>query len=476
MNILFVSSEVEDLAKTGGLADVAKALPIALSKLDQNVKIVTPFYRTTANADQAKTVFENLEVIAGDLRYYYSVKEINLHGVTVYAIDQGDFFDREGIYSDGYDAYADNGERFAFFSMAALHLAHVLQFKVDVVHCNDWHTALIPYFMKKHWHSDPYLSEAKSVYTVHNGAFQGVFNLEQVPFLLKSGVDHQYVHHGMVNWVKIAIQHADKLVAVSPSYAQELQTDLGSHHLGDLFRQRSADITGVLNGCDYSQWDPATDELLPSTYNADDMSGKAFCKATLQQQSHLPVDDSIPIIGMVCRITDQKGFFYLLPILENILHHNVQIVLCGTGDPQFVGQLQELSEKYRNKFYFLNDFSLRFAHLITAGSDFFLMPSLFEPCGLNQMYSLAYGTLPIVRAVGGLKDTIVDYEADPETCNGFVFHHPEPEDLLSCVLKALLFYYEYPEVFNTVKHRAIKTRFTWDAAAQQYLAVYNSMK
>ncbi|WP_111979865.1 glycogen synthase GlgA [Algibacillus agarilyticus] len=476
MNILFISSEVEDLAKTGGLADVAKALPIALNKKEQNIKVVTPFYRTTANAENAKLIFENLEVIAGDQRYFYSVREINLHGVTVYGIDQTDFFDRDGIYSDGYEAYSDNGERFAFFSMAALHLAHVLKFTVDVVHCNDWHTALIPYFLKKHWSADPYLANARSVFTVHNGAFQGVFNLEQVPFLLKSGIDHQYIHHGLVNFVKIAISHADKIVAVSPSYAQELQTDLGSHHLGDLFRSRSADISGVLNGCDYSQWDPATDDFLPTTYTAENMSGKSFCKATLQQQSHLPVDEKIPVIGMVCRITDQKGFHFLLPVLENILHHNVQIVLVGTGDPHFAEQLAYLSEKYRNKFYFLNDFSLSFAHLVTAGSDFFLMPSLFEPCGLNQMYSLAYGTLPIVRAVGGLKDTIIDYEANAETCNGFVFQHPEPEDLLNCVLKALLFYYEYPDVFNNVKQRAINTRFSWDEAAQHYLNVYESVK
>ena len=199
-------------------------------------------------------------------------------------------------------------------------------------------------------------------------------------------------------------------------------------------------------------------------------------KAALQEESSLPVDSSIPIIGMVCRITDQKGFHYLLPIIENILHHNVQIVLCGSGDPAVVEQLVALSEKHRNKFYFLNDFSLRFAHLITAGSDFFLMPSLFEPCGLNQMYSLAYGTLPIVRAVGGLKDTIVDYETDIHKANGFVFNRPEPEELLSCILKALLFYHEYPEVFEAIKKRAIQTRFNWHDAALQYQDVYFKTK
>lgn len=475
MNILFVSSEVEELAKTGGLADVAKALPIALKQAGNDVRIVTPFYRTTNNAENAKTIYENLMIHAGDLEYYYSVKEINLHGVPVYAIDQTDFFDRAGIYSDGYEAYDDNGERFAFFSMAALHLAHVMNFTVDVVHCNDWHTALIPYFLNKHWRNEPQLANTKSIFTVHNGAFQGVYNIEQVPLLLKSGVDYEHVHHGMVNYVKMAIKNADKLVAVSPSYAEELKSDLGSHHLGDLFRMRANDLSGVLNGCDYSQWDPATDELITANYHADDIAGKFINKAELQQQSGLPVDKNIPIIGMICRITDQKGFHYLLPIVENILHHNVQIVLIGTGDPAFVAQLQQLSDKYRNKFYFLNDFSLKFAHLVTAGSDFFLMPSLFEPCGLNQMYSLAYGTLPIVRAVGGLKDTIIDYEADPETCNGFVFAHPEPEDLLNCVLKALLFYYEYPQVFEVVRKRAMETRFTWDQAAKGYAEVYQAL-
>ncbi len=476
MNILFVSSEVEDLAKTGGLADVAKALPIALNGIGHDVRVVTPLYRGTANIEHAKRILENVELKVGDHSYFYSVHEVFSNGVRVYLIDHGDFYDRAGLYSDTYEAYSDNGERFAFFSMAALHVAHLLNFKMDIVHCNDWHTAIIPYLMKKHWKDEPCFKHAKSVFTVHNGAFQGMFNIDSVPFLLNLGLDYEHVHHGMVNFVKMAIKCADKIVAVSPSYANELQTDLGSHHLGDLFRSRGGDISGVLNGCDYSQWDPSTDSLLPARYTDDDMSGKAACKAALQEESSLPVDGSIPIIGMVCRITDQKGFHYLLPIIENILHHNVQIILCGSGDPAVVEQLAALSEKHRNKFYFLNDFSLRFAHLITAGSDFFLMPSLFEPCGLNQMYSLAYGTLPIVRAVGGLKDTIVDYETDIHKANGFVFNRPEPEELLSCILKALLFYHEYPEVFKAIKKRAIQTRFNWHDAALQYQDVYFKAK
>lgn len=475
MNILFVSSEIEGLAKTGGLADVAKALPIALKEAGHDIRVVTPLYKTTSGLENAQSVFEQAELHAGDSVYHYGVKSLKVGNVTVYGIEHDDFFGRDGLYSDGYEAYGDNGERFAFFSMAALHLAHLLKFKPQVVHCNDWHTALIPFFLKAHWQTDTYLKDAKSVMTLHNGAFQGVFHIDNVPLLSKSGISHEHVNHGMVNYLKIGVKSADKIVAVSPSYAQELQTDLGSHHMGDIFRSRSADMSGVLNGCDYSQWDPATDDLLPSKYTVESMSGKAFCKANLQQFSHLKVDDSIPLIGMVCRITDQKGFHYILPVLENILHHNVQIVLIGTGDPQFVDQLKEIADRNKDKFFFMNDFSLRFAHLITAGSDFFLMPSLFEPCGLNQMYSLAYGTLPIVRAVGGLKDTIIDCEADPQHANGFVFDRPAPDDLLNCVRKALLFYHEDPKRFDLIRKRAIQTRFLWDDAAAHYMKVYESL-
>ncbi|NTS78512.1 glycogen synthase GlgA [Catenovulum sp. SM1970] len=474
MNILFVSSEVEELAKTGGLADVAKALPLALTAMGHDVKIVMPYYSKTMSDIDTHIIHENVELRVGEDSYYYTVRETELKGVKVFCIEHDDFFGRDGFYSDGYEAYHDNGERFAFFSMASLQVALLQNFTVDIIHCNDWHTGTIPHLLNKHWRHEACLANAKTVFNVHNGAFQGIFHLDQIPFLVHAGIDYEHIHHGMVNFAKMAIRCADKIVAVSPSYAQELQTDLGSHHLGDLFRSRSADLSGVLNGCDYSQWDAATDELIPARYTHENMSGKAFCKANLQQQSKLAVNDKIPIIGMVCRITDQKGFHYLLPVLENILRHNVQFILVGTGDPHMVDQLKVLRDKYPDKFYFLNDFSLRFAHLVTAGSDFFMMPSLFEPCGLNQMYSLAYGTLPIVRAVGGLRDTINDYEADSSTANGFVFEHPDPTDLLTCVLKALLFYHEYPEVFDVIRKRAIQTRFNWHDSAVQYETVYKN--
>ncbi|WP_017443610.1 glycogen synthase GlgA [Gayadomonas joobiniege] len=475
MNILFVSSEVEGLAKTGGLADVAKALPLTFKQVGHDVRIVTPLYQTSQNVETATTVLKDVEMHAGASVYSYSVKMVELEGVTVYLVDYPEYFARKGIYSDGYEAYDDNGERYAFFSMAALHLAQLLEFKTDVIHCNDWHTGLIPLYLKKHWYNNPYLANAKTVLSVHNGAFQGVFDINTVPFLAQSGIDHYDLQHGTVNYLKVAVRYASKIVAVSPSYAQELQTDLGSHHMGDYFRSRSADMLGIINGCDYSQWDPANDKMIPANYTPDNMRGKDFCKSSLQQLGHLTVDSKIPLIGMVCRVTEQKGFGYLLPILENIFHHNVQFVMIGTGDPHLVAQLNALSKKHRNKFYFINEFSLSVSHLITAGSDFFMMPSLFEPCGLNQMYSLAYGTLPIVRAVGGLKDTITDLEEDPKNGNGFIFYRPDSEELLNCVRKALLFYHEYPQTFSHVRQKAMLTRFDWHQSALKYEALYQSL-
>lgn len=352
MNILFVSSEVEDIAKTGGLADVAKALPVAFNQMNHDVRIVTPLYKMAKLPTKVTTVLKDVEFHAGEIVYKYSVKQIELQGVTVYLIDYPPYFEREGIYSEGYEAFDDNGERYAFFSMAALHLAQLLKFKPDIIHCNDWHTGLIPFLLKRDWQENPYLKQAKTVLSVHNGAFQGVFELSRVPCILNSGSYPEDIQDGHINYLQMGIKYASKIVAVSPSYAKELQTDLGSHYMGHLFRARSSDMHGIINGCDYSQWDPQTDGMLPAKYTVDNMQGKAYCKAYLQQHSYLPVKSDIPLIGMICRITDQKGFAYLMPILEDILRHNVQIVLIGTGDPALVSQIQAISQNTETSFIF----------------------------------------------------------------------------------------------------------------------------
>jgi starch synthase len=470
MKILFVVSEVEDLVKTGGLADVAKSLPLALSELGHEVIIVMPYYQALADKFSAAECAPKQILFAENRPYEFALREINLAQLRVICVDYPPFFARKGLYSDDYHAYSDNAERFAFFAHAALKTAKAVNFQPDIVHCNDWHTALTPYFL--HIDDSGFFSKARSVFTIHNGAYQGTHRFADIPYLRLHYQLQNQLDGDALNFVRMGIRYASKINAVSPNYAQELLTPLGSHHLFYEFTQRQQDVSGILNGCDYSQWDPVNDPHIVERYSVGDFQGKAACKADLQREMTLPIKSSTPVIGMVCRLTEQKGFSFILPMLEYLMHHEMQLVIVGTGDPEISHFLHDLAKQHPAKLAFHEDFSVRKAHMIEAGSDFFLMPSLFEPCGLNQMYSLAFGTLPIVRAVGGLKDTVIDLAQQPEAATGFIFVQPDSASLLACVERALLFYFEYPEKFIATQQRAMHSRFTWQAAAKEYEQLY----
>ncbi|MBN7826086.1 glycogen synthase GlgA [Bowmanella dokdonensis] len=473
MKILFVVSEVEDLAKTGGLADVAKSLPIALRSLGHDVRIVKPYYKQLADKFKLENVSDEQQVHAGDKEYRFNIKRLELESVPVYCVDYPDYFHRAGLYSDGYQPFGDNAERFAFFSLAALQTARAVDFQPDIIHCNDWHTSLCSYFIKRD--QSGFFARTKSLLTIHNGAYQGSYRFADIPFLRPhSELAAQIDSHGNLNFLKMGIVYADKINAVSPNYARELLTPLGSHNLYHELQSRANDVTGILNGCDYQQWDPASDTWLPANYNSESLKGKKVCKKALQEEVGLPVKDGVPLIGMLCRLTEQKGFGYLLPILGQLLQHNVQVLVIGTGDPVISDVLQFNAAQHPDKLVFRDDFSTRIAHMLEAGCDFFLMPSLFEPCGLNQMYSLAFGTIPIVRAVGGLRDTVLDLQMLPEQATGFMFEAPDSSALLNCVRRALLFYHEYPDEFVQMQKRAMRHRFTWYDAALNYQALYQN--
>jgi starch synthase len=472
MKILFVVSEVEDLVKTGGLADVGKALPLALAELGHDVTIVMPYYRQLADKFNADDCCAKQTLYAGHKSYEFAVKSLSLEGLQVLAVDYPEYFDRKGLYSDDYHAYPDNAERFAFFASAALQTSKAVGFQPEIVHCNDWHTALTPYFVSIE--DSGFFAQAKTIFTIHNGAYQGTHQFSDIAYLQPHYQLHSQLDGDALNFVRIGIRYANKINAVSPNYAQELLSPLGSHHLFNEFQNRRDDVSGILNGCDYSQWDPVNDSHIAKNYHHADLSGKKACKAALQKELALPKKIRTPIIGMVCRLTEQKGFGFILPMLEKLMQHNVQVAIIGTGDPEISLCLREVANKHPNKLAFIEDFSVRKAHMVEAGSDFFLMPSLFEPCGLNQMYSLAYGTLPIVRAVGGLKDTVIDLAENPGIATGFMFNQPDSGALLSCIQRALLFYHEAPKAFETTQQRAMQSRFTWDVAAQDYQALYLS--
>ena len=470
MKILFVVSEVEDLVKTGGLADVAKSLPLALRDLGHEVVIVMPYYQAIAKQFSAAECAPRQVLFSDQVPYEFAIREIQLANLQVLCVDYPAFFDRKGLYSDDYHAYADNAERFAFFAHAALKSAQAVNFQPDIVHCNDWHTALTPYFL--HIDDSGFFSNSRSIFTIHNGAYQGTHYFADIPYLRPHYQLREQLDGEALNFVRMGIRYANKINAVSPNYAQELLTPLGSHSLFYEFTQRRNDVSGILNGCDYTQWDPVNDPNIVATYSSESVEGKVACKADLQRELKLPNKPTVPVIGMVCRLTEQKGFGFMLPMLNKLMQHNVQLAIVGTGDPDICRYLHELARRFPLKVAFQQDFSVRKAHMIEAGSDFFLMPSLFEPCGLNQMYSLAYGTLPIVRAVGGLKDTVIDVAESPKSATGFVFSEPNHQALLACVERALLFYYEYPDVFALTRKRAMQTRFTWQTAAKAYENLY----
>jgi starch synthase len=475
INIWFAVSEVQDIVKSGGLADVAKALPVALRTLGHNISIVLPGYRSVPDKEQAKVILET--ELAHWPHTEYQVRQSSLDGIDVYLIDCDKYFDRPELYSEHNRAYVDNGERFGFFSAAALDVLPKLGIQPDIIHVNDWHTGLIPFLLKIRYAEYEFYQHMKSVLTIHNALFKGIFSfdeLEIIPELHLQGMEYLQYGHGYISMLRVGIAFADKINAVSPNYASELVTPLGSHGLVDDFVHRSRDLFGIINGCDYSDWNPRTDSYIPRNYTEEAGSlieGKSTCKRLLQDELQLPVRD-IPLFGMVCRLTQQKGFYYLLPILERFLLNDVQLVIIGTGEPEIANNLHQIAVSYSDKFVFLEAYSERFAHLVEAGSDFFLMPSEFEACGLNQIYSMAYGTLPIVRQVGGLKDTVFDYDQYPEKGTGFGFLDPSPEALLICMQRALLFYLQQPDEMLILRQRAMHQEFRWLDSAQEYIRMY----
>ncbi len=478
MKILFVSSEVDGLVKTGGLADVAKSLPRVLKEMGHDVRIVMPFYQSISQRDTAEAVLETqLSTPSLDRSIDYRVMKMYSDQVPVYCLDQPHYFLRNSLYSENNQAYADNGERFSFFSAAALDLCEKVSFKPDVIHCNDWHTGLIPFLLKTRYVNDAFFATTCSVLSIHNAVFKGEFDYQQFN-LIPELIQHRYIHLEMgphqISMLKAGVAYADKINAVSPNYALELLTDLGSHGMGADFQYRAHDLCGIINGCDYQDWNPETDPFIAQKFRSNKISmsrGKKACKRDLQAKVKLPMED-LPLYGMVCRLTEQKGIQYLLPILADFLRHDVQVVIVGTGDPTLAAQLHCLASQFPNQLAFVEAYSNDLAHCVEAGADFFMMPSEFEPCGLNQMYSLAYGTLPIVRAVGGLKDTVIDYDQVPQVATGFWFYEPTPEAFLICLQRTLLLFCQKPAEIKRMQQNAIACKFDWTVSAERYLEMY----
>ena len=482
MNILFATSEAVPFAKTGGLADVAGALPAELSRLGHKPTVILPAYRRALECGRPiEEVRARFAIPIGTKVVHGGLYQSSLHGgdVPVYLIRQDAYFDRADLYGVGNEDYVDNCERFVFFCRAALETIRLLDLKIDVLHANDWPTGLMPAYLKAEYRDQPGYERIASLFTIHNLAYQGQFWHWD---MLLTGLDwkyfnwHQMEFFGKLNLLKTGLAFSDAINTVSPRYAEEIQSaPLGCGLEGVLQSRRDA-LSGIINGVDHEVWNPATDVNLAKNYDADTFQeGKAACKAALQAELGLPVDASVPLVGFVGRLADQKGLDLISAVMQDWLRmSHVQWVLLGTGDAAYHQLLSNLAERNPRQVAARLTFSDALAHRIEAGADIFLMPSRFEPCGLSQLYSLRYGAVPVVRATGGLVDTITD--TTPQTladgtATGFSFADYSPLALSETLARACDMFKRRDDWAKIVT-AGMKQDWSWTRSAREYVALY----
>ncbi|GIX03755.1 MAG: glycogen synthase [Planctomycetaceae bacterium] len=486
LRIVLASSEVAPFSKTGGLADVSAALPKALARAGHHVTIICPYYpqehrrRLPDEAPPVPTGYE-FRIPIADRLIKGSILRSQLPdtNVPVYFVHQPHYYDREGLYQQGECDYHDNAERFIFFSRSVLEVIRILGLTPDVVHANDWQTGLIPALIKIERHLHPELERAASVFTIHNLAFQGQFWHWD---MILTGIDWKHFNwremefYGHLNLLKTGIVYADMITTVSPTYAREIQTPQYGCGLHSVLVSRRDDLVGILNGVDTEVWNPATDPWIATPYRSETaVSGKAQCKQALQQELHLPLRPC-PLYAMVSRLTEQKGVDLICETAADFLRLDLQLVILGSGDPHYQQQLRQLADSAPEKFVLALKYDEAMAHRIEAGADIFLMPSRYEPCGLNQMYSLIYGTLPIVRATGGLADSVVDateVTIANGTANGFSFYDYSPPAFYRQICRAYGLYHDR-RTWQQLMRTGMERDWSWQRSAAEYVNVYQA--
>ncbi len=467
--VLMVSSEATPFAKTGGLADVTGALPAALQNLGHEVAVVMPRYRQI-HWDSTESAFDNMVVYAGSTPYRVDIRTLVQNGVRFYFVEAPYFFDREGLYNWRHHDYWDNHKRFAVLSLAALGVAQTV-FECDVLHCHDWQAGLTPVYKADQQYSNPKFADVKTVMTIHNLGYQGRFHKREFAELgLNWGwfTGDKLEYYGDVNFLKGGIITSDWVTTVSPTYAKEIQTPEGGFGLDGVLRSRGDALTGILNGVDYEEWCPSTDKYIEANYSVEDLSGKVACKKALLEEFKLPADHlERPLIGIVSRFAEQKGFDLIAGIANFIEENDVQIVILGSGDWRYEKIFQDWQRWLPKKVGVWIGYNNALAHRIEAGSDIFLMPSAYEPCGLNQIYSLRYGTVPVVRATGGLDDTIHED-------TGFKFSTYSIGALYDALRRAAGAY-QNRDSWRERMRRGMAEDYSWDASARQYSALYSKL-
>jgi starch synthase len=482
LKILFIASEMFPFAKVGGLGDVVGSLSAALASRGHDVRVVLPRYSgIDLNAIGAKVRLEPMGVWMGNIEEWCSVYEsVSSARVPVYFIEHKTYFDREGLYHDGaMRDYGDNPRRFGFLCRAALQVCRDLSFAPDVVHVNDWQTALATAYLKVwHW-NDPLLRNTASLLTIHNAAYQGVYPKSHYDYLGLGWHNFNgdvFETHDQINILKGGISFADCIVAVSPTFAREIKQPSGGFGLAPYLSRREDDLVGIVNGIDYSIWDPGKDPKIPAHYSVDALKGKKRCKKKLQERFQLAIDDNIPVIGAIGRFVEQKGFGLITQIIERVLNEmrpeGVQFVVLGEGARDLEDYFYHLPGRFAGHAGSFIGFDDERAHLINAGCDFFLMPSQWEPCGLNQLYAQRYGTLPIVRAVGGLDDTVENYDESTGAGTGFKFHDFTAHALYYTIGWAVSTWYDRPLHINKMIGAAMGQDFSWDTSAARYESAY----
>ncbi|MBU0598064.1 glycogen synthase [Patescibacteria group bacterium] len=484
IKVLFVSAELTPIAKVGGLGDVAGALPKALHQLGVDVRIALPKYGIVDEKKYPlKKIAQDVSIPYNQAEEKINIYETPLPGseVPVYLIDSKKYLGDNGIYfetdasSGGTDREA---ERFTFLARSSLGIFEVLNWYPNIVHCQDWHAGMIPVILKVLAKNNPKLANVKTQLTIHNLEYQGWYNADTILNVLGfSAYDHPTLSKlkgDTISSLQQAIYNADQLNTVSPTYAKEILTvEYGAGLEKDL-QTRKDDLVGILNGIDVDRFNPANDKDIAAKFSSDNLSGKAKCKEDLQKLCNLPVDKKIPVVGIVSRLTGQKGIDLINEIADNLANEQAQFVLLGTGDPVLEKMMQKIGSKYPEKMHVKIEFNAKVAQQIYAGSDIFLMPSRFEPCGLAQMISMLYGTVPVVRATGGLKDTVKDYNPSTGKGDGFVFEKYDSQEFWQAIIRALQLYKEQEKWYNMVTS-IMKKDFSWNASAKKYIKLYEKL-
>ncbi len=469
LKILYVSSEAHPFARTGGLADVAGSLPKSLRDYGHDVVLALPLYQQILNRFTLEKLAD-LEVQMGEELWYGALHRTHIPGnLPVFLVEQNHFYNRKYLYGDPHGDYPDNAERFAFFCRAILQALKKIDFKPDIIHCNDWQTALIPLFVKTLFAGNEFFKDTATVFTIHNLAYQGHFHpgkLKKIGIREELFTPDKIEFFGSVNPMKAGLLYADVLNTVSPTYSREIQTRDFGFGLEGVLQQRKDDLFGILNGIDYEVWNPSIDKGLMKKFDPEHVEGKRQDKIAVQKKFNLPETDDA-LIGMVTRLDQQKGFDLVIEIFDELMKLPVQLIILGWGNIYYHNKLKELGTRYPQKVHVFIGFHISLAQLIYAGSDIFLMPSTYEPCGIAQMKSMHYGTIPVVRKTGGLADTVKEFDPETGKGNGFLFEEYSSAAMLAALKRALSVYKDKVQWYKLV-YNAMKENFSWEESTKKY--------